>query len=259
MFSNAMKQFYKSFIFHENDATNDFQKNIKEHEYFSRFEAAGCSESLFKELVNTQFISNFDELYTGYTKSLPKFRGSINTVALMLCVSRDPDAVQQGIEKGLITKHIETIYGDTPLHLAALSGNLEVLQLLIKTFRYDLTKTITPLGLTALHYAAMGDNLELVQYLIENEKMNIYAGNYDALDCACRTNAQSVIAYLYSDKEVKFSGGLEQYYPPETYQFITNLLNNENRDKDENEDDDEDEDQNINEFTAFNSPRLSRG
>ena len=80
----------------------------------------------------------------------------------------------------------------TPLHIAALLGNLNTVKECIK--RGDEVNFASCDGKTAAHYAAIGGNLEILKYLVESHANVNQRDNYGRLPlhyaCAGDTSEQ---------------------------------------------------------------------
>ena len=61
---------------------------------------------------------------------------------------------------------LETVTGDTPLHVAALSGREEVVREVVDRYKCPVDSVGNALGRTVLHKACDSGNVDLVKILI---------------------------------------------------------------------------------------------
>ncbi|ONI12106.1 hypothetical protein PRUPE_4G144600 [Prunus persica] len=132
----------------------------------------------------------------------PSFQGTNGVTALHAAVTRRP-LTHQGIVATMVSKNHEIIkqaddIGWTPLHYAALRGNLKATQLLIgkeKSACYILDK----LGLSALHIAAYAGHTKILEELIGCEPATCHLVNHKgqtALHAAVVGEKINVIKYV---------------------------------------------------------------
>ncbi|XP_034212747.1 ankyrin repeat-containing protein ITN1-like [Prunus dulcis] len=132
----------------------------------------------------------------------PSFQGTNGVTALHAAVTRRR-LTHQGIVATMVSKNHEIIkqaddIGWTPLHYAALSGNLKATQLLIgkeKSACYILDK----LGLSALHIAAYAGRTKILEELIGSEPATCDLVNHKgqtALHAAVVGEKINVIKYV---------------------------------------------------------------
>eukprot|EP01041_Mallomonas_annulata_P001173 gene1173-2281_t len=80
-------------------------------------------------------------------------------------LSKDFEDAKNIIEKIISDKDPNIAPGSSPLHFAAVAGNLEFTQYLLNISRIDVNVETT-VGLTPLHYAAYSGKFDLIQYLV---------------------------------------------------------------------------------------------
>lgn len=207
---------------------------------FQKFQKQGCTERLFSEMRQSGAIENYDRLFEGYVKGLPRFKGQINTFALMLCISGDVKAIDYGIKKELITPSLTNTAGNSPIHLAALIGHAQSVEKLLSGIKLDPLTLLNNRGANVLHCAAMGNSVELITLLIEKYKVPVDSKDslgQNALDYACMAGASKTIDYLFKlglrtdlDK-IKHVIKYENPNATETWKQLHRLIENDLKEK----------------------------
>jgi len=96
--------------------------------------------------------------------------------------------------------------GESPLHAAAIIGDLETFKLIVDQDKYDLNRPNKE-GMTPLHYATQEGHLEIVQYLIEEKSIDpnlkVIKGEYEhsrvnfsPIHIAAQNGELEIIKYL---------------------------------------------------------------
>ena len=101
----------------------------------------------------------------------------------------------------------EKLDRDTPLHLAALHGHLNVVKYLIEKALYNV-ECKNRFENTPLHCAARQGQLDVVKYLIEDRKSDpMHKSNWNRtlLHIACRHGRIEVVKYLMENEKVDIS------------------------------------------------------
>jgi ankyrin repeat protein len=108
-----------------------------------------------------------------------------------------------------LTKIINAIdiFGNTPLHFAAKSGNLDLVKYLIEEKGADFNAPDND-GKIALHFAARWAKLDVVKYLIEEKGADFNAPDNDgkiALHFAAESGELDLVKYLIEEKGADFN------------------------------------------------------
>ena len=99
------------------------------------------------------------------------------------------EATQALLDAGADASAVDSIYGDTPLHFSATTGNVVIAKLLLA-----LKVDIDPLSATGdspLHYAAMDDRTEMVRFLA-GQGANLDLKNKKGLTPLAQARAQDM-------------------------------------------------------------------
>lgn len=103
-----------------------------------------------------------------------------------------------------IDLNVENRRGETPLHLAASGGNLEVIKYVVETKKFNFNvKTYQNSGYnTPLNYAAQEGHLKVVKYFINDKKADINvknSNNETPLHLAAFNDNLQIVKYLIND------------------------------------------------------------
>ena len=134
------------------------------------------------------------------------FRGKRRTVnRQLLHAARDGGLarVEQALQNGANLEATD-YFGNTPLHLACMHGELDVAQYLLTSHGANLEATNSS-GCTPLHWACLNGHVDVVQELVaRGADLFVTAANADAaFNLACRFYRNNIIDYLlhaYADK-----------------------------------------------------------
>lgn len=116
------------------------------------------------------------------------------------------DRVKDLIEKGADINSSDND-GNTPVHLAAKEGNLDVVKYLIEVKEVDLNAKDNN-GNTPLHLATGEGRLDVVKYLIDEKKADFNVKNDDGwtpLHCAAEKGKLDVVKCLIDEKKADFN------------------------------------------------------
>jgi len=120
-----------------------------------------------------------------------------NGAALFAAIrANDTVAVERLLDKGAEVNAEEPESGNTPLHIAAMFGYVDIVNLLLKNDDANVDAT-APDGNTPLHIAAMFRNVEIVDLLLKN------GANVNATDSKGNTPLQLTVATPYDEPGTK--------------------------------------------------------
>ena len=122
---------------------------------------------------------------------------------------KSDDVIQLLISNKLTDVDLSNKYGETPLMIASIEGNLPVVKSLIQ----QRNARIDHIGWTPLHYACSKGQLEVAQYLIANGAIvdSLSTGNTTPLMMAVQSGNEPLIKLLLdkgADIQLKNSQGL---------------------------------------------------
>ena len=95
-------------------------------------------------------------------------------------------------------------YAETPLHIACLAGNLQVIKLLLSNEKINTSK-VDNFNRTAFYNACIVNNLEIIKYLLIDSRINAYISdnnNKSPFHIACACNNIELVKYFLTNKNI---------------------------------------------------------
>ena len=111
----------------------------------------------------------------------------------------------------------------TPLHIAAIEGNIDTLKTLIKVKNEDPNKSQINTGMAAIHFASHQGQLNIVRYLCENTPVDPQCTTVEGLTpmhLAAKQGKLDVIRYLVEQQNADTSVRDVQCWKPLDYAIV---------------------------------------
>ncbi len=143
------------------------------HHWKQRLIKRGLNLDLLDKAAKTGTISNYRKLYVTLPSVFVNYLQKINTLWELLCLSGETTAVEYAIRHEKINATTMNRANENPLHLAACSGNVEAMNLIVAAIPELDPLVLTKDNWNVAHHAAISGNIEAIKRAAEFPGMDL--------------------------------------------------------------------------------------